>query len=386
MALIRRSRLLAEVRRGLRESPVTSLLGPRQCGKTTLARLATRGARATFFDLESPRDLQRLADPEAALEPLRGLVVIDEIQRRPALHELLRVLADRRPLPARFLILGSADPATIRRSSESLAGRVRFVSMGGLTLDETGPLGVDRLWWRGGFPLAYRAASDGAARRWTEDFVRTFLERDIPQLEVRIPAEQLRRFWTMLAHAHGQSWNASQIGGSMGLAHTTVRRYLDLLSGAFMVRQLQPWFVNPRKRVVKSPKVYLRDTGILHALLDLPDHGALRDHPKLGASWEGFALEQVLARTGSRQAWFWGTHGGAELDLYLPRGGRGWGFEFKAHTSPAPTKSMRIAMEDLKLRRLWVVHPGTAAYPLGGGIEALPLAQLDRALDVMGRR
>ncbi|MEK7765300.1 MAG: AAA family ATPase, partial [bacterium] len=211
MGLVRRARLLAEVRRGLKESPVTSLLGPRQCGKTTLAREAARGQRAVFFDLESPRDLQRLADPQAALEPLRGLVVIDEIQRRPALYELLRVLADRRHSPARFLLLGSADPAVIRRTSESLAGRVRFVGMGGFALDETGPGAVERLWWRGGFPLAYRAASDGRARRWTEDFVRTFLERDLPQLEVRVPAEQLRRFWTMIAHAHGQAWNASEI-------------------------------------------------------------------------------------------------------------------------------------------------------------------------------
>jgi predicted AAA+ superfamily ATPase len=361
---------------GLRLSPVTAILGPRQCGKTTLAREIGEQHGAAYFDLEDPNDQARLANPQMALESLRGVVILDEIQRRPELTLLLRVLADRPSVPCRFIVLGSASPELMRQASDSLAGRVHFVDMGGFTLNEVGVEQRDRLWVRGGFPPSFLATSDQDSRQWRSSFVRTFLERDLPQLGVQIPAEVLRRFWTMVAHYHGQIWNGSEIGGSLGVTHHTTRKYLDLLSGAYVVRQLQPWFVNVGKRVVKSPKVYIRDSGILHSLLGIADLSALQAHPKVGASWEGFAIEQILQWAGERNAFFWATHRGAELDLLVQAKGKNWGFEFKYQDAPTMTKSMHIALTDLKLEWLWVVYPGEKGYPLHEKVECIGLRDL----------
>jgi predicted AAA+ superfamily ATPase len=362
------------VARGLAAAPVTALLGPRQCGKTSLARHLAARRQGSYFDLESPRDLAPLNRPQQTLERLRGLVVLDEIQRRPDLLPLLRVLADRRPLPARFLILGSASPNLMRHASETLAGRIHFVEMSGFSLEEVGFRHRDALWFRGGLPRSYLARTAGLSASWRDDFIRTFLERDIPQLEIRVPAVTLRRFWTMIAHYHGQIWNASEIGSSLGLSHTTMRRYLDLLSGAYVVRQLPPFFENLGKRQVKSPKIYIRDTGLLHALLGIPTLHALESHPKYGFSWEGFVLEQILRWTGDRNAYFWATQSGAELDLLILHGGRRWGVEIKSGDAPTLSKSMRIAIGDLRLDHLWVIHPGPTAYPLDRKADALPLS------------
>jgi predicted AAA+ superfamily ATPase len=302
-------------------------------------------------------------------------VILDEIQRRPDLMPLLRVLADRRSHSTRFLLLGSASPDLVRRSSESLAGRVEFVQMGGFSLREVGWSREQRLWTRGGFPRSFLAPSELDSAAWRENFIITFLERDIPQLGVRIPAVQLRRFWTMVAHLHGNVWNASEIAGSLGITHPTARRYLDLLTGAFMLRQLTPWFVNTGKRLVKSPKVYLRDSGLLHSLLNVENLRALEGHPKYGLSWEGFAMEQILHATGERDAYFWSTHGGAELDLLLVRRGKRWGVEFKSSEAPAPTKSMRMSMKELNLEHLWVVYPGKGSFPMDKKIDAVSLPE-----------
>ena len=331
--MIERRDLQREVQAALKRSPIVSILGPRQCGKSTLARrIADR--RAHVFDLENPVDLARLTEPHTALSPLRGLVVIDEVQLQPGLFPLLRVLADRRPLPARFLLLGSASPDLVRTSSESLAGRVAFVPMGGFDLREVGVASLRRLWLRGGFPRAFLARGDEASRRWRDDFILTFLERDIRRFGVEVPAFALRRLWMMLAHYHGQTWNASELARSLGEAHTTVKRHLDILSGALMVRQLQPWFENLGKRQVKAPKVYVRDSGVLHALLGLTTFADLESHPKVGASWEGFVIEQILRRTGDRDAYFWATPSGAELDLLVFVRGRRIGFEVKYADAP----------------------------------------------------
>jgi predicted AAA+ superfamily ATPase len=367
-------------------NPIAAILGPRQCGKTTLARSIAEGRKAAYFDLEDPRDQARLSEPLLALDGLRGLVVLDEIQRRPDLLPLLRVLADRRPVRTRFLILGSASPELVRGASESLAGRVGFVDVGGFTLDEVGSQSWRKLWLRGAFPNAFLARSGEASIAWRDSFVRTFLERDLPQLGVQVPAALLRRFWTMLAHCHGQTWNGSEIAASLGISHPAARRYLDLLTGAFVVRQLQPWFENAGKRVVKSPKVYVRDSGLLHSLLGLEDEGALRAHPKLGASWEGFALEQVLSWRIERQAYFWATHAGAELDLLVLRGGRRFGFEFKFADAPRMTRSMHVALEDLQLDRIFVVHPGERSYPLHERVEGVSLVDLERVRRIVGPR
>jgi hypothetical protein len=362
---------------------VTAILGPRQCGKTTLAREIGRQEKAAYFDLEDPHDQARLANPQLTLEALRGVVILDEIQRRPELTMLLRVLADRKPLPCRFILLGSASPDLMRQASDSLAGRVHFVDMGGFTLGEVGDDQRERLWLRGGFPLSFLADNDEDSRQWRLSLVRTFLERDMPQLGVQIPAEMLRRFWTMLAHYHGQVWNGSEIGASLGVTHHTTRKYLDLLCGAYVVRQLQPWFENLGKRVVKSPKVYVRDSGLLHSLLDIPDFPALQGHPKLGASWEGFVIEQILSWAGERNAYFWATHSRAELDLLVMAKGKRWGFEVKYQDAPTITKSMRIAMQDLKLERLWVVYPGQTGYLMDEKIECVSLSQLGQIRETL---
>lgn len=367
----------AMIKKGLRNYPVTLILGPRQCGKTTLARKVCEAREGTYFDLEDP---EASLKPEAAkliLGPLKGLVVIDEIQRAPDLFTLLRVLADRKPAPTRFLLLGSASPDLVKSASESLAGRVHYVDMGGFLLPEVGVAGQNALWIRGGFPEAYLAKSETASHEWRSNFIRSFLERDIPQLGIHIPASALRRFWTMLAHYHGQIWNAAELGRAMGVKEDTARRYCDILCGAFMVRQLPPWFENIGKRLVKAPKVYLRDSGLLHTLLGLKGRLQVLSHPKLGFSWEGFALEHVvrLARA-DREAYYYRTHAGAELDLLLFRHGKRYGFEFKYEDAPKMTKSMRVALDDLKLERLWVVHPGERSYPLSDKAEVLPLVQV----------
>ena len=379
---VRRTAYLQTIRERLRDNPVVSLVGPRQAGKTTLARmLAEESTEAVhFFDLESPADLARLSNPELVLRPLEGLVILDEVQRRPDLFPLLRVLADRRPTSARFLILGSASPALIKEGSESLAGRVSFIDITGFSLGELHALDLARLWWRGGFPRAYLAPDDTATRQWQDDFCRTFLERDIPQLGIQVPATTLGRFWTMVAHFHGQILNQAELARALGSSEPTARRYLDILSGTYVVRQLTPWFENLKKRQVKSPKIYIRDSGILHALLGVASPEGLQSHPKLGASWEGFCLEQILGLCGDRAAYVWATHGGAELDLLLFHEGRRLGFEFKFSEQPATTKSMRIAQQDLSLDHLYIVHPGEHDYPLDESITAIPLAHL---LDVL---
>lgn len=361
---------------------MVSLVGPRQAGKTTLARTlaADYPEPVHVFDLESPADLARLGNAELALHPLTGLVVLDEVQRMPGLFPLLRVLADRDNTPARFLILGSASPALMKDSSESLAGRVSFVDVTGFSLAELQDSDMTSLWWRGGFPRAWLAPSDFAARQWYEDFRRTFLERDIPQLGIPVPAATLGRFWTMIAHYHGQVLNLAEFARALGSSEPTARRYLDILSGTYMVRQLPPWFENLKKRQVRSPKVYVRDSGVLHALLGVTDRVGLQSHPKLGASWEGFCIEQILAVCGDRDAYFWGTQAGAELDLFLLHNGRRIGFEFKYSEKISTTRSMRVAQQDLALDHLYVVHPGEHDFPLDDGITAMTLPAVVRML------
>lgn len=382
--MIERTAYADEVRRKLKANPIVAILGPRQAGKTTLARAIAAGQSHHFFDLEDPVAGARLAQPQTALAPLTGLVVIDEVQRQPELFALLRVLADRRPVRARFLILGSASPQLVRGVSETLAGRVAFVDLAGFDLGEVKLAAVRKLWWRGGFPRSFLAPSDQASAEWRQDFIRTFLERDIPQLGLNIPATTLRRFWTMTAHFHGQVWNAADLARSLGTSEPTARRYLDILSSTFMVRQLPPWFENLGKRQVKAPKVYVRDSGLLHSLLALDKFAALEGHPRLGASWEGFALEQVLRHTGDRDAYFWGTHAGAELDLLINLRGQRFGFEFKYGDAPALTKSMHIALQDLKLRRLFVIYPGKESYALDRRVEVVAIRHLPDKLAALG--
>jgi predicted AAA+ superfamily ATPase len=379
---IPRPALFSQVRARVATSPVTALLGPRQSGKTTLANqvLAAVG-RGERFDLEDPRDLARLREPMTALEGLRGLVVIDEVQRAPDLFPVLRVLADRRPTRARFLVLGSASPDLLRQSSESLAGRVRFVELPGFTLAELGPTHMRRRLLRGGFPPSYLAANDTLSLGWREDFIRTFIERDVPMLgqHIRVPSN-LRRLWTMLAHRHAQVWNGAALAAALGESYPTVKRHLDLLTGALVVRQLQPWLPNLEKRLVKSPKVFVRDSGLLHALLGIKTFRDLEGHPSLGASWEGLVLEEILAHVSERDLAFWSTHAGAELDFIWKRGRHLTGFEAKWRDAPVMTKSMHIAMTDLGLDTLYVVYPGPKRYTLAKRVEALPLAELPSVL------
>jgi hypothetical protein len=379
MVILRRD-LAARIQTGLRANPIVTLLGPRQCGKTTLARQLTRAGAAHYFDLEDPVAEARLAEPMTALAPLRGLVILDEVQRLPALFPVLRVLADRPRRPARFLLLGSASPDLVQVSAESLAGRVSFIDMSGFAIGEVGERQVRRLWVRGGFPRSYLARTEAVSVAWREDFVRTFLERDVRAFGITVATRALRRLWVMLAHYHGQVWNASEIGRSLGEAHTTVRRHADILTGALVVRQLQPWFANVGKREVKSPKLYVRDTGLLHTLLGITGFDALESNPRLGASWEGFVVEQVLAVTGDRHAYYWGTQSGAELDLLLTIGGKRYGVEVKYADAPRLTRSMQVAMSDLRLSRLFVVYPGAERYPLARGIEAVSLKEVLREL------
>ncbi|MDP9191557.1 MAG: ATP-binding protein [Acidobacteriota bacterium] len=381
--MIVRSRHLQRIRSALQRNPVVGLIGARQVGKTTLARqVAEQSTAATFFDLENPAHLAQLADPMLALESLEGLVVLDEIQRVPDLFPVLRVLADRPARPATFLVLGSASPDLLRQSSESLAGRIHYHEVDGFRMNETGVDSWRDLWIRGGFPRSFLASSEDASREWRQDFIRTFLERDLPQLGFSADAVTLRRFWTMIAHYHGQIWNGSEIARSLAIGTTSVRRYLDLLTAALVIDQLPPWFENVGKRQVKSPKVYVRDSGVLHSLLSIFDESAVLGHPKLGASWEGFAMQQIISGLELRreECFFWATHGGAELDLLVVRGRKRWGLEFKRTAQPAVTKSMTTALNDLGLQHVFVIHAGAASFPLTPKISAVALSRLTEDL------
>ncbi len=373
--MIHRSAHLERLRTLLDRNPVVAILGARQVGKTTLARqLAAQWEDdVVFFDLEDSRDVARLDEAMLALAPLRGLVVLDEIQRRPDLFEVLRVLADRNDANARFLVLGSASPHLLRQTSETLAGRIAFHRLEGFGLDELEPTEWRALWLRGGFPRAVIPQSDEESWDWRADFIQTFVERDLPQLVLSVPARTARSFWTMLAHYHAQAWNGAELARAFGVSGHTVRRYLDALTDTFMVRQLAPWHANIGKRQVKSAKVYLADAGLLHALLGIRDWGGLESHPKVGASWEGFAIAQLIRRLGARpeECFFWATHGGAELDLLVVRGRRRRGFELKRTAAPRRTRSMTIALANLSLDSLDVVYPGDATWPISESIRAV---------------
>lgn len=378
--LIARPKAVSRIAGSFRVHPAVALTGPRQSGKTTLAeqyRIGYAGQHGsdtfTHFDLERATDRRRLQTPEQTLSHLRGLVVIDEVQRELALFETLRVLLDRRDVAARFLLLGSASPALVHGASETLAGRVGLVDLFGFDLTEV-PRGTWRLLWeRGGFPRSHLAPDADASALWRDTFVETFLLRDIAALGITVPAEALRRFWTMVAHYHGQVWNGAEFARAIGASQGAARRYLDILASAQMVRVLPPWFENLKKRQVRAPKIYVRDTGLLHSLLGLARASDLQGHPKVGASFEGFGIEQILSCLVLRDAYFWATHAGAELDLLVSVGGRRYGFEFKYSDAPGTTKSMRIALRDLGIEHLWVVYPGDERYALDERITALPI-------------
>jgi len=380
---IKRSPEIAELKKRLKNSPIVAILGPRQCGKTTLSRQFSTQYRSniTVFDLEDPRDAERLRNPLLALEDLKGLIIIDEIQRHPQLFPVLRVISDRFP-KTRYMILGSASRDLIRQSSESLAGRISYLEISGFTLEHVGVRKTEKLWIRGSFPRSFLALKESSSYEWREDFISTFLERDIPQLGIQIPAKSLRRFWTMLAHYHGQIFNASEVGRSFGVSDHTAQRYLDLLSGTFMVRQLRPWYYNTKKRIVKRPKIYFRDSGILHTLLSLEEKKDVLSHPKLGASWEGFALEEVIrcGQLREDEVFFWGLHTGAEIDLVFEKKGKLYGVEVKYTQAPTLTPSMRSALTELSLRHLWVIYPGKEKYRLAQNVTVVPLGNLDKII------
>ena len=379
--MINRSALLNSIREALNRSRVVALIGPRQSGKTTLAREFVSVESLNYFDLEDPTSLMRLEEPMTALRNLEGVAVIDEIQRKPELFPILRVLSDRIPLPAKFLILGSASPELVKGSSESLAGRIETLSISGFSLAELGSNNLLPHWLRGKFPLSYLASSDQDSYIWRKNFIQTFLERDLPQMGVRLPSATMLRFWTMLAHYHGQIWNSAEPARSLGISEPTVRRYLDLLEGLFLVRRLQPWHTNIKKRQVKSPKYYYRDSGLLHYLLGISTQLELESHPKLGLSWEGYALEEIIKVTEPDQVYFWAAHSGAELDLLVIKDGRHYGVEFKRVDAPKVTVSMRAALEDLQLEHLAVIYPGVLGYPLVEKVTAVPLRDVAKLTD-----
>lgn len=378
---VQRTRRLSAIDKGFGRAGIVSITGLRQCGKTTiaLAYAEAQSGPVHIFDLEDPRSRSRLEEPMTALDPLEGLVVIDEIQREPDLYPVLRVLADRPGRNTRFLILGSASPTLVRAVSESLAGRVALLEMEGFDLQEVGAEQASRLWLQGGLPPSFQSPPE-TSFAWRQDFITLFLERDLPQLGITIPAHTLRRFWMMLAHYHGQVWNAAELSRSLGTSEQTARRYLDILCGAFAARQLPPWFENVGKRTVKSPKIYLRDSGLVHALLGIRTREELEGHPKMGASWEGFCIEQILSFCDWRDAYFWATHAGAELDLLLFLNGWRIGVEVKYADAPRKTRSMTMAKKDLRLDHLFVVYPGRQSYPLGEDTEVLSLPDLLRML------
>lgn len=374
--MIERSVLKKRIRESLRRSRIVALVGPRQCGKTTLARAFMPVDSYNYFDLEDPSSLARLSQPMTALEGLKGLIVIDEIQRMPDLFPVLRVLADRLPLPARFLILGSASPNLLSQASESLAGRIETISMSGFGLPELGISAHESHWLRGGFPPSYLASSEQDSLAWRKNFIQTFLEQDLRQWGIMAPSLTLLRFWTMLAHYNGQLWNVSEPARSLGISEPTVRRYLDILTGLFMVRQLQPWHANLKKRQIRSPKIYFRDTGLLHQLLGIRLKKDLFSHPKCGASWEGYVIEEVLKIANPDEQYFWRTHNGAEIDLVVVKDGRIFGVECKWVDAPRLTPSMRIAKDDLKLEKIIVVYPGKRRYEIAKNIHAIPLQEI----------
>lgn len=376
--MIERVALRNSIREGLRRSRVVALIGPRQSGKTTLAHEFLSPDSPNYFDLEDPLSLQRLTEPKTELAPLKDLVVIDEVQRKPDLFPLLRVLADRKPLPSKFLILGSASPEMLRQSAESLAGRIETIEIGGFSLQEVGAEALRKHWIRGGYPLSFLADSEADSSAWRREFIRTFLDRDLPSFGVTIPAATMFRFWSMLAHYHGQIWNASEIGSSMEMDHKAVRRYLDILTSLFMLRQLHPWHENLAKRQVKSPKLYFRDSGIFHQILGVATEADLLRHPKIGASWEGYAIEQAIRHYGPDESYFWATHGGAELDLLLFKAGQRIGVECKRQDAPKLTPSMKTALQDLHLDELVVFYPGNQSYRLAENVRVEPLVSLSK--------
>ena len=374
--MIQRTSAYGALEIAIRRSRIVALLGPRQCGKTTMARQFVGPESINYFDLEDPASLSRLDEPQSALERLEGLVVIDEIQRQLELFPLLRVLADRQPNPARFLVLGSATPELLRQSSESLAGRMETIELSAFTLSEVGGDHLDAHWLRGGFPLSFLAENDADSAAWRNGFISTFLERDLPASGVAISPVAMRRFWTLLAHYHGQTWNAAEIAAAMGVSAMTTRRYVDLLSHTFMIRQLQPWHENLGKRQVKAPKIYFRDSGLFHSLAYIKTQKELLTHPKVGSSWEGYAIEQAIRHYQPEQEYFWATHNRAELDLLIFKDGRKIGIECKRQDAPRLTPSMKIAMADLNLDELRVIYPGRKTYPLADAIQVLPLESL----------
>ena len=360
------------IEEALERSRAVALLGPRQCGKTTLAREVVDKDSPNYFDLEDPSSLIGLADPKTTLASLKDIIVIDEVQRRPDLFSILRVLLDRTPLPAKFLILGSASPDLLRQSSESLAGRLEMIEMDGFSLPEVSQKESSRLWLRGGFPLSFLAKNDADSFTWRKSFIQAFLERDLRQQGIDIPAVSLHRFWAMLANSHGQIWNAAPFAASLGISEPTVRRYLDVLTGVFMVRQIQPWYANIKKRQVKAPKVYIRDTGVLNSLLGLKTEAEVLRHPICGSSWEGYVIEEVINSVEPDDVYFWATHNGAEIDLVFLKGGRMYGIEIKRADAPTMTPSMRIALEDFRLERIAVIYPGEKRYSLHKKVEVVP--------------
>ena len=370
--MIKRAGYKKHIEEALGRSRAVALLGPRQCGKTTLARELVDINSPNYFDLEDPASLISLADPKTALAPLKGVVVIDEVQRRPDLFSILRVLLDRNPLPAKFLILGSASPDLLKQSSESLAGRLELIQMDGFDLSEVGQKEATRLWVRGGFPLSFLARNDADSFSWRNSFTKTFLERDLRQQGIDIQAVALHRFWMMLAHSHGQIWNAAPFATSLGISQPTVRRYLDILTGLFMVRQIQPWCASIKKRQVKAPKIYIRDTGVLHSLLGLRTEAEILRHPSCGASWEGFVMEEIIHTVKPDDIYYWATHQGAEIDLVFFKSGRMYGIEIKRADAPMMTSSMRIALEDFKLERVAVIYPGERQYELHKKVSVVP--------------
>lgn len=374
--MIKRSGYIEHLKKAIDRSRAVALLGPRQSGKTTLARELVDIHSPNYFDLEDQSSVIALADPKSVLEPLKGVVVIDEVQERPELFPILRVLLDRQPLPAKFFILGSASQDLLRQTSESLAGRLELVEMGGFDISEIGKKKESQLWFRGGFPLSFLAKNDADSFKWRSSFIKTFLERDLREQGIDVPSITLHRFWAMLANSHGQIWNAAPIAASLGISEPTVRKYLDIFTGLFMVRQLHPWHVNIKKRQVKSPKIYLRDTGILHSLLELKTEAEVLRHPLCGFSWEGFVLEQLIRILDIDYPYFWATHQGAEIDLVFNHGGYMYGVEIKRSDAPTMTPSMTNALEDLKLERIAVIYPGKRRYSVHKKVDVVPFDEI----------
>jgi len=379
---IKRLKELKIIKDRIKESPIVAILGPRQCGKTTLSNQFAKTVNTKsvhFFDLEDYRDLSRLDNPILALEQLSGYIIIDEIQKKPEIFPVIRVLSDKNP-KNRYIILGSASRDLIAQSSETLAGRISYLEMSGFSLEHIALKDIKKLWLRGGFPRSFLSKNELSSFSWRQDFIRTFLERDIPNLGLNIPVKALRRFWIMLSHYHGQIFNASEIGKSLSISDNTARKYLDILSGTFLIRQLQPWYYNTKKRLVKRPKIYFRDSGILHALLSLETSMDIARHPKMGASWEGFALEQIVTYLNltEEEVFFWAVHTGAELDLLFQKHGKLWGIETKYSDAPKITKSMISAIKELSLAHLWIIYPGKVSYPLSKNISVVPLKEFSK--------